>query len=71
MQLRFPVQEGHGVSLAKGQETDQIIGLSNMGGEAERMKIAQLHDMAQRDLSDVHKHLMGGSKDGARLNIAQ
>lgn len=40
MQLRFPVQEGHGVSLAKGQETDQIIGLSNMGGEAERMKIA-------------------------------
>lgn len=38
--LRFPVQEGHGVSLAKGQEIDQIIGLSNMGGEAERIKIA-------------------------------
>lgn len=38
--LGLPVNDRHGVNLAKGQETDQIIGLSNMGGEAERIKIA-------------------------------
>lgn len=67
--LGFPVHDGHGVSLAKSHEIDQIIGLSNVGGEAERIKIAWLHDKAQRDLSDVCKHLMGGSKDRASLDV--
>lgn len=63
------MHDGHGVNLAKGHKIDQIIGLSNMGGEAERIKIVWLNDKAQRDLSDVRKHLMGGSKDGASLDV--
>lgn len=67
--LGFPVHDGHGASLAKGQDIDQIIGLSTMGGEAEIIKIAWLCDKAQRDLSDVRKHLMGGTKDAASLDV--
>lgn len=68
--LGLPVHDRHGVNLAKGQDIDQIIGLSNMGGEAERIEIAELHDKARRDLADVCKHL-AESKDGARLDVAQ
>ncbi|KAF4793010.1 hypothetical protein TURU_115472 [Turdus rufiventris] len=53
--LGLPVHDRHGVNLAKGQDIDQIIGLSNMGGEAERIEIAELHDKAQRDLAEGQK----------------
>lgn len=38
--LGYPVHDGHGVNLAKGQKIDQITGLSDMGGETEKIKIA-------------------------------